>query len=190
MEQYQAIIDFWVDEIGIEKWYISTDELDQSIRDRFQSHWQTALDGGYLDWGDTALGALGYLILTDQFPRNMFRGDARTFATDPIARQMARRAIAQDFDQQIAEPQRQFFFLPFEHSEDIAAQNDAVAYISTRMKDNESTLLHAKSHREIIKRFGRFPYRNDALLRQSTDKEREFIDQAGYQGILEDLQSK
>lgn len=190
MEQYHAIIDFWLHEAGPSKWYLNTNAFDQTIRTRFQPAWETALGGGYLEWGDSALGALGYLILTDQFSRNMFRGDARSFATDPIARQMARRAIAQGFDQAIAEPERQFFFLPFEHSEDLADQNQAVRHISTRMKDNESTLLHAKAHREIIKRFGRFPYRNDALLRQSTDKERNFIDQGGYQSILSDLQNK
>ena len=190
MADYTQIIKFWVEETGPKGWYNGPPELDQTIRDKFQSHWETALDGGFSNWKDTAEGCLGYLILTDQFPRNMFRDDPRAFATDPLARAVAAYAIEKDFDLQVGRPAQEFFYLPFEHSEDMAEQKLCVNYIATRMDDSDSSLLHARAHQEIIRKFGRFPYRNKALDRKSSEAELVFLDQNGYMGIIQKLENQ
>ncbi len=188
MENYIRITDFWVKEIGPKGWYNGPPELDEMIRNRFMADWEVARDGGYPDWTETASGSLAYLILTDQFPRNMFRDDARAFETDPMARNVATLAIRNDFDLQVGNVAQEFFYLPFEHSENLADQLLCETYISTRMDNYEVSLLHARVHQEIIRQFGRFPYRNTALGRDTTDAEQEFLDQKGYQGILQAMQ--
>jgi uncharacterized protein (DUF924 family) len=190
MEDHKKVLDFWITEVGPENWYNGPAELDDMIRQRFMKSWNIALDGGLSDWTDTASGCLAYLILTDQFPRNMFRDDARAFATDPLARSVATNAIEKDFDLQVGRAAQEFFYLPFEHSEDIANQRHCIEYISARMTDNEGSLLHAQVHQEIIRTFGRFPFRNKALNRQTTKEEQAFLDQNGYQGILKRYQNQ
>ncbi len=188
MNIVEHIIKFWVHDTGPKGWYMGTETLDQAISSQFQSHWQAALDGAYLDWEQSAQGALAYLILTDQFPRNMFRDDPRAFATDELARAMARSAIEQGYDLMIEGDERQFFYMPFEHSEDSYDQELSVSLIGDRMKDHPTQLLHAKAHQEVIKRFGRFPYRNNALLRASSDDEADFMLNGGYQSIVHKLE--
>jgi uncharacterized protein (DUF924 family) len=117
----------------------------------------------------------------------MFRGDPRAFATDPHARAAARRALAQNWDQNAPTPERQFFYLPFEHSEDLDDQALAVDCFTTRM-DNPDTALHARAHQAIIKKFGRFPFRNKALNRISTAAEEQFMAEGGYGAIVRELQ--
>lgn len=190
MKDYKPITDFWIKQIGPEGWYNGPPELDAMIRERFMVDWEVARDGGYLDWTDTASGCLAYLILTDQFPRNMFRDDARAFATDPLARIVALQAIRNDFDLQVGTVAQEFFYLPFEHSENMAEQLLCETYISTRMKDFEVSLWHARAHQEIIRLFGRFPYRNKALTRDATVAEQEFLDGNGYQKILQAIQNR
>lgn len=190
MAAYKQIIDFWIDEIGPKGWYNGPPELDQNILDLFLNQWQAAKNGDFSDWKETPSGCLAYLILTDQFPRNMFRDDPRAFATDPLARSVATFAIKKDFDLQVGRAAQEFFYLPFEHSEDIADQQRCIEFISTRMKDNEGSLLHAAVHQEIIRQFGRFPYRNNPLGRKSSDAEQIFLNQNGYQGILQAMQSQ
>jgi uncharacterized protein (DUF924 family) len=187
MSDYNEIIGFWVDEIGPQGWYNGPLELDDTIRDKFMADWEVARDGGYMDWKQTANGCLGYLILTDQFPRNMFREDSRAFVTDPLARAVANHAIDADFDLAIGPPAQQFFYLPFEHSETITDQERSVSLISTRMPE-ENAILHARVHQEIIRQFDRFPYRNKALGRVSTASEQEFLDNVGYKGVLQEIQ--
>lgn len=190
MAAYKEIIKFWIEETGPKGWYNGPPELDQTIRDKFQSSWQTALEGGYSDWQETPDGCLGYLILTDQFPRNMFRDDPRAYATDPLARAAAISAIKKDFDLQVGRAAQEFFYLPFEHSEDMADQKLCVAHISSRMDDDDGSLLHARAHLEIIRQFGRFPYRNKALGRENTVIEQVFLDQNGYMGIIQELEKQ
>jgi len=190
MKDYKLVLDFWITEVGPDNWYNGPAELDDMIRQRFMKPWNLALDGKLSDWIDTASGCLAYLILTDQFPRNMFRDDARAFATDPLARSVAINAIEKDFDLQVGKAAQEFFYLPFEHSEDIADQRRCIEYIATRMTDNEESLLHAQVHKEIISTFGRFPYRNIALDRPTTKEEQAFLDQTGYQGILKRYQNQ
>ena len=186
----EKIVKFWVYDTGPKGWYLGTEELDQSIRTQFQSHWEKALNGEYREWGETTRGALAYLILTDQFPRKMFREDSRAFATDELARTMSRRAIEAGFDLEIEGDERQFFYLPFEHSEDSYDQELSVYLISKRMSQHPTQLLHAKAHQQVIKMFGRFPYRNSALLRASSDEEVDFMLKGGYQSIVRKLDKK
>ncbi|WP_133488781.1 DUF924 family protein [Aliiroseovarius marinus] len=192
MATAQNIIRFWVDDTGPEGWYNGTEELDNAIRDRFLPSWEAARTGALDHWQDTAEGALGFLILTDQFPRNMFRGDARSFATDAVALSCAERAIDNGLDLQIDLPTRQFFYMPFMHSEEMAMQERCIELMQDRMSDprGEGDTLHARVHREIIHRFGRFPYRNQALGRVSSAEEDEFIRDGGYGHILHELQDE
>jgi len=186
----KQIVKFWVRDVGPKGWYASTEDLDEAIRTNFQAHWQNAHDGDYLDWGQTAQGALAYLILTDQFPRNMFRDDPRAFATDEQARAMSRHAVEYGLDLQIKGDVRQFFYMPFEHSEDSYDQELAVSLVGERMAEHPTQLLHAKAHQEVIRQFGRFPYRNSALLRASSDEEVNFMNNGGYHSIVRKLDKK
>ena len=120
------------------------------------------------------------MILLDQFPRNIFRGSARAFAADPLARAVADRAIARGFDQRVAQAQRLFFYLPFEHSEQLADQERAVALV--RALGDADLLKWAELHADIIRRFGRFPHRNAALGRTTSRVEQAFLDGGGFTG--------
>ena len=189
MAKYAQILDFWVSEIGPKRWYNGSPELDETTRGRFMADWEAALDGDFSDWKETPQGCLGYLILTDQFPRNMFRNDPRAFATDAMARRVATYGVENDFDLQVDRVVQEFFYLPFEHSEDMVDQLRCEIYISTRMSTPEVSLLHARAHQVIIRQFGRFPYRNKALGRDSTEAELSFLNNNGYQGVLKTLQN-
>jgi uncharacterized protein (DUF924 family) len=182
-----TVLEFWLDTVGPKGWYEVNPSVDAEITAQFGDLWQAAHEGGLDHWIDGAIGCLAFLIVTDQFPRNMFRGQARAFATDPRAREAARRALAQNWDQATPTPERQFFFLPFEHSEDPADQALAVECFTTRMESPE-TAIHARAHQAIIQRFGRFPFRNAALGRTSTTEEEDLMAQGGYGAIVRDLQ--
>ncbi|MRX51734.1 DUF924 family protein [Paracoccus sp. S-4012] len=172
---------FWLEETGPKLWYQPTAALDLSIRDRFMAAWIDALRLSAA-WTATPEGALAALILTDQFPRNMFRNDARAYATDPLARRIARAALDAGHDLATPEPGRQFFYLPFEHSEELADQHRAVALFAERMPGEN--LRHAELHRDAIAAFGRFPWRNEALDRESTAEERRILDAGGYGALV------
>ena len=183
------IIDFWVNQVGPAGWYQGSEDLDQTIRDRFEKEWEAAQRGQYDLWMTDAESALAYIILMDQFPRNMFRGSGKAFSTDGLAVAAAKRANAAGWDKRIKEPQRQFFYLPLMHSENLPDQERCVRLILTRMTGEAapSNILHARVHREVIRRFGRFPYRNDALARCSTGAEASFVEQGGYGAMLQQL---
>lgn len=190
MAKRKQIIDFWIKEVGPKGWYNGRLELDETIRDRFMADWEKALDGHFADWKHTAEGCLAFLILTDQFPRNMFRDDPRAYATDALACHVAKEAIGRDFDLQVGRAAQEFFYMPLEHSEDIKDQILLETYMSTRMTDNKASLLHARVHQEIIRQFGRFPYRNNPLGRVSSDAELNFLTQGGYQGVLKNIENQ
>lgn len=191
MDHPSEIIEFWCVECGPDKWYAQSAELDATIRERFASLVIQAQEGGLLHWADSAEDTLALLILLDQFSRNIFRGEARAFAGDARARAIARAAIAAEFDRAIPFPERQFFFMPLVHSEDLADQDDGVRLMEERlMPEGAGNLLHARVHREIIKRFGRFPYRNEALGRQTTAEEADFLSSGGYGAILREFQAE
>lgn len=181
MSTPEEILAFWLDEIGPEGWYAGGEELDAEIRKRFLKTWENAASGAYSLWLTYPSGVLAYLILTDQFSRNMFRGDPRSFQLDRAALAVAKAACEKKWDLKIDEPARQFFYMPMMHSECITDQERCVRLVMTRMPEGgKSNLLHAQAHREVIRKFGRFPFRNDALSRRATAQETEFMEDGGY----------
>lgn len=187
----EEILGYWLDEIDQKNWYIGSDELDQTIRDRFEETWENVCKGAGSLWLTYPSGTLAYVILTDQLSRNMFRGSAKAFASDGIARAAAKMAIDREWDKRIDEPARQFFYTPLMHSECLADQDRCVRLTMTRMDgDGTDILIHPRAHREIIRQFGRFPYRNDALGRVSRPDEAAFIESGGYGAMLRKLQDQ
>ena len=187
----EEVLEFWLDEVGPKGWYAVDDALDAEIRNRFMSTWEVARNGGLSLWLTYPSGALAYLILTDQFSRNMFRGEGTAFALDPIALAVAKRAICKEWDTKIDAPARQFFYLPLMHSENLCDQDRCVRLLVERMPNaGEDNILHAQAHREVIREFGRFPYRNDALSRANTRSETVYADKGGYGYTLRQLQAK
>jgi len=189
MSTQQEVLDFWLREIGPEGWYVAVPDVDALIARRFLDLWHRAQDGGLEDWCGNADGVLAYLIVTDQFSRNMFRGDGKAFATDAQARNVARVAIARGLDLVLPEPQRVFVYMPFEHSEALVDQDWSVALTEARMSGPEAAGFahHARVHREVIRRFGRFPYRNAALGRETTEAERAFLEAGGYGAMVREM---
>ena len=173
------ILGFWRS-AGPQKWFKKVRAFDEAIRLKFEPVHMRAARGEYDAWTATPDGALALLILLDQFPRNLYRDTAHAFATDPKARAIARTVIEAGLDRQMEEPLRNFFYLPFEHSEDMADQDYSLALVTEAgVADN---LKWAVIHRDIIVRFGRFPHRNAALGRVTTPQEQEFLDDGGFSG--------
>lgn len=182
------VLDFWLREIGEDGWYKGGADIDDACR-RFLPLVESAREGGLLEWLDGPHGALAYLVLTDQFPRNLYRGSALAFASDVRARAAARQALSAGWDMATAEPERQFFYLPFEHSEDLADQDLCVRLMSARLPGGVENVLHARVHREVILRYGRFPFRNVALGRTNTPEEQAFLDAGAYPALVRAMQS-
>ena len=183
------VLGHWLDEVGPEGWYATDEACDAAIRGRFAAVWEHAMEGALSLWLTYPSGALAYIILTDQYPRNMFRGAARAFASDRLALAAAKAAVDRGWDLRIEEPARQFFYLPLMHSERLPDQERCVRLIHSRMPlTGESNLLHAKAHREVIRRFGRFPHRNRALERSDTGPEAAFLASGGYGGVVREMQ--
>ena len=181
------VLEFWLGEIGPEGWYAGGDEIDALCRERFGDLWQAAHDGGLEHWVEGTVGTLAYLILTDQIPRNIHRGSALAFATDPLARAAARKAVENGWDMNAPEPERQFFYMPFEHSEDPADQTQAVKFLTERLSSDPTMALHARAHQEIVRKYGRFPTRNAALGRESSAEEQVYLGQGGYLAVVNAL---
>ena len=180
------VLAFWLDEIGPDGWYAGGEALDARVRDRFLPTWEAAVAGACGPWPATPRGALAYVVLLDQFPRNMFRGEARAFASDARARAAAKAAIDRGWDRQVPEPERQFLYLPLVHSETLVDQDRGVRLIAARMPETGADqLLHARAHREQIRRFGRFPMRNAALGRADTPAEAAFLAAGGYPALVD-----
>ena len=180
------ILDYWLGSIGPEGWFAGGEDLDAEIRALFLATWTSARDGGLEHWAEGAVGTLAYLILTDQMSRNIHRDTALAFAADPLAHAAAYRAVALNWDMQIDGAARQFFYMPFMHAETMADQNRSVACFAKRMADSDN-LLHARAHRQVIRRYGRFPTRNAALGRAGTAGEQAYLDQGGYGALVRAL---
>lgn len=174
------VLDFWLGEVGPKGWYAGGADLDALCREHFLEVWQAAHDGGLDHWVEGAAGTLAYIVICDQLARNMHRGSALAFATDARALAAAKQAVAMGWDMDAPEPERQFFYIPFEHSEDMADQDRAVSLLTERMSSDPDMALHARAHRAIIARFGRFPFRNAALGRETTAEEAAFLAEGGY----------
>jgi uncharacterized protein (DUF924 family) len=174
----ETVLAFWR-EAGPDKWFNRDDAFDVDIREKFLATYEAAAAGQLSIWEATAEGALALAIVLDQFPRNMFRGDARCYVTDPLARQVANRALKCGYDQDVPEAERGFFFLPFMHSEDMADQKRCVALYR---EAGDANLSYAERHADIIRRFGRFPHRNALLGRATTPEEQAYLDSGGFKG--------
>ncbi len=169
----QDILEFWFSELNPKQWFTKSEETDSLIGKRFKILYvmlaNTAVDQ-LLDDGRMALASV---IVLDQFPRNMFRDTPAAFASDTQALELAKRAVSLGFDDGMADDQRVFLYLPFEHSENLADQDQAVALITAI--GNDDYTRYAEAHRDIIRQFGRFPHRNAILNRPLTPKEEVFL---------------
>lgn len=187
----EDILKFWLDDIGPKGWYIPPAGLDEEITDKFEGVWRKAREGNFGLWLTYPSGALAYIILMDQFPRNMFRGQSDAFITDRHALAAAKAAIARKWDLSIDEPARQFFYLPLMHSENLPDQDRCVRLICERMPDTgANSLLHARAHRDVIRQFGRFPYRNEALGRKTTPSEETYLKAGAYAYTVRQIEQK
>jgi len=177
------ILTFWYGDADLSQngefrqaWFKSDPAFDAEIKDKFLLAGNTAALGGHDDWMEAAMGSLALCILLDQFPRNLFRGRAQAFETDSKARKIAGNAISAGFDASVSPVKRSFFYLPFMHSEDLGDQIRSVELY--RALGNENNYRYALEHYYVISRFSRFPTRNPALGRHSTEEEEKFI--AGF----------
>ena len=173
------VVAFWR-AAGPKHWFEKEAGFDDDIRRRFLKVHEAAAAGKLTAWEANAEGALALLILLDQFPRNMFRGQARAFACDPLARAITAGALVRGFDSQVPAELRSFFYLPFEHSEDLADQERGLALY--KAAGDADGLKWAEIHADIIRRFGRFPHRNAVLGRVTTPEEQAFLDGGGFAG--------
>lgn len=171
-----GIVEFWRD-AGPAKWFAKDAAFDAELRARFLDDHFAAARREYEEACDTPDGAMALILLLDQVPRNIFRDSAHAFATDPLAREYAQRAIDAGHDLRVDPALRIFFYMPFEHSEDIADQDRAVEWIEAIGDVTYTKYAHA--HRDVIRRFGRFPHRNRALARVNTPEEQAWLDAGG-----------
>lgn len=172
-----TILAFWRD-AGPKRWYTPDDAFDAEVRRRFFGLWQRAAAGELSSWETSDDGALALVIVLDQFPRNMFRGDAQAYASDALARQVAGRALERGADARIEPALREFLYMPFMHSEYLADQLRCVELF----RHVPDSLKYAERHADIIRRFGRFPHRNRLLGRATTPEEQAFLDAGGFSG--------
>ena len=176
-----CVVEFW-QEAGPDLWFAKDAGFDCLFHTRFLSWHEKAAGDELAGWRRSTCGALALLLLLDQFPRNIFRGSGRAFESNDIALEHARAALDAGFDRQVDAKRRQFFYLPFEHSESLADQDRAIALFAERMPGEN--LIHAQLHRDTIATFGRFPWRNAALGRPSTPEEQALLDAGGYGALV------
>lgn len=175
------ILDYWFAEAMRTKWFASTPQLDAAIKEQFEPVWEAAVNGELDDWRNSADGCLALSIILDQFPLNMFRGTAKSFASEARSRDIARHAIDQGFDKHNDPARLAFLYMPFMHSEDLVDQDFSVQLFAAA--ELENNLRFAQHHREIIRRFGRFPHRNAILGRVSTAEELDYLNsKEGFKG--------
>ncbi|PHQ72051.1 MAG: hypothetical protein COB97_00465 [Paracoccus sp.] len=169
----QDVRDFWFSDQMQPFWFKKSDDIDRQIIQLFGETYEAAHAGRLKHWLDGPEDALALAIVLDQFPRNMFRGSARSFESNDLALTVARQALADGHDQQLDPTRRQFLYLPFMHSEDLQDQERSVSLYEAL--GNEHSLHFAREHRDIVARFGRFPHRNTVLGRENTPEETEFL---------------
>ena len=181
----EFILNFWLDEVGPNCWYSSDDSLDGLIEQNFKETFEYILSGGNSLWLTYPSGALAYIIVLDQFSKNIFRGSKKSFAADRIALAASKQSIKYEFDLKVNEPARQFFYLPLMHSENLYDQEKCIRQILQKLPLSGHNLLkHARAHRELIRSYGRFPNRNSQLGRANTHFEQEYFEHGGYQAVL------
>ncbi len=187
-EEARDVLDFWFGPgdggaFGAprKEWFTKDAVFDAQLRERYEALWERARAGALSHWDGSPRESLALILVCDQFPRNMFRGDPRSFATDPLALDAAQRMLGRSWDKPLASVEKAFCYLPFEHSEDLLDQDRSVRLFSG--DPNDTVLMgyadYAIRHRDFIARFGRFPHRNAILGRTSTPAEIEFLSQPG-----------
>ena len=178
---YQELIEFWFSEEARKHWFNSNKAFDRALLEAYEQTWLDAKQARLDHWQESAEGSLALVILLDQLPLNMFRGQLKSFATGAQSRDVARAAIAKGFDQELAVNQLSFLYMPFMHSEDLVDQD-----LSMKLFDKpglENNYRFARHHYGIVERFGRFPHRNKILGRESTDAEIEYLNsKQGFRG--------
>ncbi len=183
MSRVEEVLDFWFGGEGgyREAWFRWDEEFDREVRDRFLEDYEKAAAGGLDDWRSSPRGALALILLLDQFLRNLFRDDPRSYTTDEKAREVADHAVSTGLDRGLRPIERTFVYLPFEHSEDVGDQRRSVELFLALDGELETpaVLDYAVRHREVIERFGRFPHRNEVLGRASTPEEEAFLGERG-----------
>jgi uncharacterized protein (DUF924 family) len=183
LSEPHTIIDFWR-QAGPQRWFAADPEFDHAIRERFEKLHMLASQGLLAEWEADANGTLALLLLTDQFPRNLYRGSAHAFATDRLARAIAERGIEKAFDRKFDVSLRTFFYLPFMHHEDMASQLRCVVLYQRLVVEGGDIegLNFARLHADLIGRFGRFPHRNRVMGRISSAAETSYLAQGGFAG--------
>jgi len=196
MSDPEDILDFWfgeLDEHGCASpnqrklWWTKSEKFDQTIRSKFLSDYEAVVAGDHERWRNTPRGALAYIIVLDQFSRNMFRNGAEMFSADPLAREVCCEGLDAGFDAELGFDERVFFYLPLEHSEALSDHEQCHEVFSalcanapdSLKADADYYLDYAKQHRALIERFGRYPHRNEILGRASTEEEIEFLKKPG-----------
>ncbi len=173
MQDFQEIIKFWFEEINEENWFVSTDDFDRILREKYLDLFFKVGAGEAYKWRKDAQGRLAEILVLDQFSRQFFRGEAKAFATDNMALTLAQELVTLGADKELSEKQRMFAYMPYMHSESLIIHDEAMRLYGEL--GNEDTLKFEISHRDIIVKFSRFPKRNDALGRKSTKEEIAYI---------------
>lgn len=169
----ETILEYWYSKKVKPLWFNSNSEFDQEIKSNYENIWIEVLRGEYISWSESAEGCLALAIILDQFPLNMFRGEVKSFSSEALAIKIAKKAIEQGFDKKIDKDKVSFLYMPLMHSENIEDQNLSVKlFEEANLIDN---LRFAKHHRDIIKKYGRFPHRNKILQRESSQDEVDYL---------------
>lgn len=171
---YQDILKFWFEEISPKDQFVRNDEVDAMMIERFSELHTKGTAGDLTDWTETAEGSLALIVLLDQFSRNMFRGDNKSYAQDEMALNIAKQTIKKGFDYELTDEQRRFVYMPYMHSESKASHAEAVPLFES-LNDPE-TLKYEHIHKDIVDRFGRYPHRNECMERDSTPEEIEYLE--------------
>jgi uncharacterized protein (DUF924 family) len=171
--EYSVVLDFWFKEVARAQWFKKDAAFDDLVRSRFESVYMQAQNGDLSHWRSTPEGRVAEIIVLDQFPRNMFRGTPRAFATDELALTCAQEAVSVGDDMKLDPTMRQFLYMPYMHSE--SADVHAIALDLFTQLGNDENLQYEIEHKKIIDRFGRYPSRNEILGRTSTQAEIEFL---------------
>lgn len=173
------VLDFWW-RSGPTRWFVQDDTFDREVRETFGQLHEAAAGGQFTEWDETPHGALARIIVLDQFSRNIYRGDARAFAQDEAALAAAEAALEKGFDRAYPVPARNFYYMPFMHAEDLAAQERCTDLF--RVLGDRDSYFYALVHLDAIRRFGRFPHRNPVVGRDTTEEERRYLDTGGFGG--------
>lgn len=175
----EEVLNFWFEECKPSDWYKKDAALDKNIRVKFSSYYEAAVSGKLESWKHEAQSCLAFIIVLDQFSRNMFRNDKKAFAHDELAVLATKHALAKGFDKELEGMQKSFLIMPLMHSENIGDQEECVVLFREWGDDYKTNLEFAIKHRDIIREFGRFPHRNEVLGRESTSEEAVFHKEHG-----------